>query len=154
MGRTATRCIGGDRPAARAAPGGGRGREPIMNSHETYSFQRWKTVRSDLIEKRVRSILWRQIALDYPGVPVGTLYRVYAGQMPRKPSIRRALGLLRPRRPSRTARRKRLWRNPAWRSACVCRGDTYAAWRARNLPALERIVAWAETPRAERENKT
>src|SRR3990167_7260754 len=28
--------------------------------------------------------------------------------------------------------------------------NDYPTWRARNLPALERIVAWAETPRAER----
>ena len=70
-----------------------------------------------------------------------TIWRLAHGEKPKSLKLRRALGLLRPRRPSRTARRKRLWRNSTWRSACVCHGDTYDAWRARNLPALERIVA-------------
>jgi len=85
---------------------------------------------------------WREIAKSYPGVPPGTLCAVFKGREPHKPSIRAALGLpvtvavavcpacgqppiskhhrcpsaaLKPRRPTRSARRKKLIHDERWR---------------------------------------
>ena len=92
------------------------------------------------IPKRGKLTPWREIAKSYPGVPPGTLCAVGKGREPHKPSIRAALGLPvtvpvavcslhgivhekrcpgaepKPRKPAKSARRKRLIYDEHWRS--------------------------------------
>lgn len=107
------------------------------------SVQTLDKLRARLISARATGMHWRAIAEFFPGVPAGTLCAIAKGRDPKSPAIRRALGL------------------PAYQAAEVCsvhgvvhRGrcprrstDTYDAWKARNLPKLLEMVAWAEGAR-------
>lgn len=97
-------------------------------------------LKARLVSARATGMHWRQIAEFFPGVPAGTLCAIAKGRDPKSPAIRAALGL------------------PAYQAAEVCpvhgvvhqgrcprkNTDTYDAWKARNLPKLLEIVAWAE----------
>lgn len=65
---------------------------------------------------------WKAIGAEI-GLSGPVVYRaVVKGKIPRSRAVRRALGLLPPRKPAKRVRRKRLWQSPAWRSACVSTG--------------------------------
>lgn len=102
-------------------------------------------LRSRLAAARASGMTWRSIAEFFPGVPAATLCAIAKhNRDPKSPNIRRALGLA------------------AYANAEVCpvhgvvhqgrcpcktfeqRASEYDAWKARNLPKLLEIVAWAE----------
>lgn len=119
-----------------------------LGSRPKGSVQTLDTLRSRLTSARATGMTWRQIAAHFDGVPAGTLCAIAKGRDPKSPAIRSALGL------------------PAYASAPVCpvhgvvhagrcprrktfeqNAAEYQAWKARNLPKLLKIVAWAEGKR-------
>lgn len=113
-----------------------------LGSRPKGSVQTLYALRSRLVSARATGMTWRAIAAHFPGVPAATLCAIAKhGRDPKSPRIRAALGL------------------PTYADAPVCpvhgvvhagrcprkSTDTYDAWRARNMPKLLAIVAWAET---------
>jgi hypothetical protein len=89
-----------DVPAGEGLSGGRRIQEGEMTvpagsqTDQTGLVQPLDTLRAALNRLRGQSLTWRHIRASYfPGVPAGTLCAVARGREPRKPEIRRALGL-------------------------------------------------------------
>ena len=87
------------------------------------------TLKADLRARRATGKTWREIAREFDGIPAGTLCAIAKGYEPKKPSMRRALGL------------------PAMQPAPVCpRCGVVHTRQCRTLPAwVERGVAFLRT---------
>lgn len=112
-----------------------------------HALQTLETVKARLLAARGASRNWEVVAREF-GVSVGTAVRVANGYEPKTPSVRAALHLS-PYVPTLACPVHGVVHTAKRCPKAPPRWD-YGEWRRDNMGRLLAIVAWAETPPAER----